>query len=59
MTLKQWPWELCVSLLHVECEPGLWTNEDKLGQRNSFLGFVFLFYLLLGGLFSSLSELPF
>ena len=32
---------------------------NKLGQRNAFLEFVFLFYPLPGGLFSILSEVPF
>lgn len=32
---------------------------NKLGQRNVFLEFVFLFYPLSGGLFSLPSELPF
>lgn len=57
MRLKQGPW----GLLCGKYEPGLWTKTrtNKLRQRNAFLGFVFLLYLLSGGLFSTLSELPF
>ena len=49
------------TLTRGEYEPGLWTKagKNKPRRRNAFLGFVFLPYLLSGGLCSTLSELPF